>query len=56
VLKHRAKVHKSQIVEGNKRRVFNDDPAFKRWVGSSINFEEPKIDKVAVKMSKKTSL
>lgn len=56
MLKHRAKIHESQVLERNRRRTYLDDPRMKRWVGTSINFEQPEYDKVAVKMSKKMAL
>ena len=56
MLKHRAKMHESQLLERNKRRSYLDDPRMKRWVGTSINFDQPEYDKVAVKMSKKLAM
>ena len=56
MIRHRAKVHESQLLVRNKKRSFLDDPNMKRWVGTSINFEQPQIDKVAVKMSKKLAM
>jgi len=40
------------MVKGNKRRTFGNVEGMKRWVGSSISFDEPKVDKVSVKLSK----
>ena len=56
MLKHRAKIHESQVLERNRRRTYLDDPRMKRWVGTSINFEQPEYDKVAVKMSRKMAM
>ncbi len=47
------RIKERSLVERNKRRTFGKEEGMKRWVGSSINFEEPKVDKISVKLSKK---
>ena len=37
------------IVDRNKRRSYADQNDFKRWVGSSINFNEPDVEKIHIK-------
>lgn len=47
------RVKNQSFISHNKRRTFGNEELMKRWVGSSINFEEPRVDKVSVKLSKK---
>ena len=42
----------ASFISGNKRRDYRKDQVYNRWVGSSINFNEPELEKIQVKLSK----
>ena len=47
------RLNEQSFVQRNKRRTFNKNELMKRWVGTSINFEEPQVEKISVKPNKK---
>ena len=51
--KYLTRVKNQSFINNNKRRTFLNNEGMKRWVGSTINFEDPKVEKVSIKLSKK---
>ena len=47
------RLNEQSFVKRNKRRTYGKNELMARWVGSSINFEEPKVEQISVKPSKK---
>lgn len=50
---HLQRIKNRSFINHNKKRTYGTDEQMKRWVGTSINFEEPRVDKVSIKLSKK---
>ena len=48
----KARIKNRSLIERNKKKTYGQDLEYRRWAGSSINFEEPDTEKIEIKLSK----